>query len=192
MSQNKLQRHNVVFSSGTNVGATTTNVAGDVAMALSALLLCMLFAPHLSAQTKPATHDYATHGEVHRNELGLANAPVYYLKEKTVSYGLHLHYIRSVPRTNFGFGLGYERIFDDHQHQTIGLVGTYRPIDRLSLNVAPGLTFEKDNKTGLFAVHVESAYEWEFKNLHIGPAAELAYDKDDYHFSCGLHLGYGF
>jgi hypothetical protein len=116
----------------------------------------------------------------------------YFLREKIFTYGLHLHYIRALHNSKFGFGFGYERIFDDHQHQTIGFVSTYRPIDKWSINLSPGLTFEKDNKTPNFALHAKTSYEFEFKNFHIGPAFEIAYDPEDYHISLGLHLGYGF
>lgn len=130
----------------------------------------------------------------HKNEFGIANAPVYYLKEKEWAYGFHAHLTRNIKETPFGIGLGYERIFDEHRHNTFGIVGTYRPIHQLSINVAPGITFEdvQGVREANFALHLETAYEWEIGNLHIGPVAEIAYDPEDYHFSLGLHIGYGF
>ncbi len=98
----------------------------------------------------------------------------------------------NIGESKFGLGLGYERIFDEHKHNTAGIVGTYRPINRLSFNVSPGLTFEDGEPGGRFALHLESSYEYEIGNFHIGPAAEVAYDPEDYHFSLGLHVGYGF
>jgi len=81
-------------------------------------------------------------------------------------------------------GLGYERIFDDHKHQTIGIVGTYRPVNLLSINVSPGLTFENNDASELrFALHLESSYEFELGNFHLGPVLEFAYDP---HQSYGL------
>lgn len=130
--------------------------------------------------------------EHHKNEIGIANSPVYFIKEGVFAYGLHFHYVRNITKTKFGFGLGYERIFDQHRHNTLGFVGTYRPLDNLSFNVSPGLTFEDGNDTANFALHLETSYEFEVKNFHIGPAFEFAYDPEDYHISLGLHIGYGF
>lgn len=44
----------------------------------------------------------------------------------------------------------------------------------------------------MFTFHIESTYEFEFKNIHLGPAIEFAYDPEDFHISLGLHIGYGF
>jgi len=41
-------------------------------------------------------------------------------------------------------------------------------------------------------MHVETLYEFEIKDFHIGPLIEFAYDKEDYHISIGLHVGLGF
>ena len=129
----------------------------------------------------------------HQNELGISNAPVYFLKEKVFAYGLHFHAVHFVNNSKFGIGLGYEHIFDDHRHTTIGFVAAYRPFERLTLNLAPGVTFEADHKDELnFAVHAEAAYEFEIGNFHLGPAAEIAYDPEDIHLSLGLHIGFGF
>lgn len=153
--------------------------------------LTFFFPLTIFGQTKSIENDYDNH-EHHKNEIGIANSPVYFVKEKVFAYGLHIHYVRNIPKTKFGFGIGYERIFDEHKHNTYGLVGTYRPIENLSFNVSPGLTFEDEDKTARFALHLETSYEWEVKNFHIGPAFEFAYDPEDYHISLGLHIGYGF
>lgn len=142
----------------------------------------------LFAQKAEQIHDH----EHHKNEIGIANAPVYFYKEKAFAYGLHLHYVRNIPKSKFGVGLGYERIFDEHKHNTYGLVMAYRPIKKLSLNVSPGLTIENESKKANFALHLETSYEFEIKNFHIGPVLEYAYDPEDIHISLGLHLGYGF
>jgi len=146
------------------------------------------FASNLVAQTveHPDNHEY------HKNEIGVANSAVYFIKEQVFAYGLHMHFVRNIPKSKFGIGLGYERIFDEHKHNTIGLLATYRPIDRLSLNVSPGLTFEDKSSMANFALHLETSYEFEINSFHIGPALEFAYDSEDYHISFGLHVGYGF
>jgi hypothetical protein len=43
-----------------------------------------------------------------------------------------------------------------------------------------------------FALHAKTAYEFELKNFHLGPALEFAYDPKDFHVSLGLHVGIGF
>jgi hypothetical protein len=68
---------------------------------------------------------------------------VYFVKEKFLTYLVHLHISRNIPKTKFAVGLGYEQIFDNHKHTTFGYVGTYRPIYRLSFNSTPELTFER-------------------------------------------------
>ena len=129
----------------------------------------------------------------HKNEIGIANALVYFVKEKETAYGLHFHYVRNIMASKFGIGLGYERIFDEHKHNTIGIVGSYRPIDKLGINLSPGITFEDNESSSLnFALHVEASYEFELNNFHIGPVFEFAYDPEDYHISLGLHIGFGF
>lgn len=159
---------------------------------LSSRILFTLLLPFLAGSIF-AQDDGHDHGHSHHSfEIGVANAPVYFLKEKEISYGLHLHGIYTFPHTRYGIGLGYERIFDEHEHQTIGLVGSYRLIDPLSFIVSPGITFEKEEETETaFAIHFETAYEFELGDFHIGPVAEVAYDPEDIHLSLGIHIGYG-
>ena len=149
---------------------------------------------HASAQQHNHDHPHANdHHSHHKNEIGVANSAVYFVKEETFNYGLHLHYIRTVGESKFGLGVGYERIFDDHGHNTIGLVGSFRPIHPLSFILSPGVSLEDDHfDEPKFALHAETSYEFEIGNLHIGPLLEVAYDPDDVHISLGLHLGIGF
>ena len=135
-------------------------------------------------------HDDCDHMH-HSNELGVANAPVYYVKEKELTYGLHLHLVHSFADSKFGIGIGYERIFDEHKHNTVGLVVSYRATEAWSINAAPGITFE-DNAQPNVALHLETVYEFEIKDFHVGPVFEVAYDPEDYHISLGIHIGYGF
>ena len=64
--------------------------------------------------------------------------------------------------------------------------------DGWSINIAPGITSEGDESVTNFALHIESTYEFEVGNFHIGPVLEWAYDPEDVHISLGLHIGYGF
>ena len=147
---------------------------------------------NIFAQTTELSHKETNNHEFHKNEIGVANSPVYFVKEKVVSYGIHIHYVRNILKSKFGLGLGFERIFDEHKHNTLGLVATFRPIEKLSFNVSPGLTREGNNPNTSFALHLETSYEFEIHNFHLGPVFEFAYDPEDIHISLGLHIGYGF
>lgn len=147
---------------------------------------------NLFAQTDEHTHSETDHHDHSKNEIGIANSAVFFAKEKTWAYGLHVHYVRSLSDSKIGLGVGYERIFDHHKHNTFGLIASYRPIEHLSFSLSPGLTFEDVDPTAKFALHFETSYEFEFKHLHIGPALEFAYDPEDFHISLGLHVGFGF
>ena len=158
------------------------------------LLPCLLtlFSVTLFAQeTEPSDH-HEDHHEHHKNEIGIANSPVYFINEEVFAYGLHLHYVRHLPESKLGLGFGYERIFDEHKHNTFGLVAVYRPTEKLSFNLSPGFTFEDNSSKANFALHLESTYEFEINDFHVGPTFEFAYDAEDLHISLGLHIGYGF
>lgn len=111
-----------------------------------------IFSLNIFAQTTEHSAEHLDNHEHHKNEIGVANSPVYFLKENVFAYGLHIHYVRNITKSKFGLGLGFERIFDEHKHNTIGLVATYRPIEKLSFNISPGLTIEDDNPKANFAL----------------------------------------
>jgi hypothetical protein len=157
----------------------------------------ILCGQYLSAQDEghiEHDHDHHDHHHHHhKNEIGFASAPVYFVNEKEFSYGIHIHYVRTIKDSKFGIGLGYERIFDEHKHNTIGIVGSYRPTENFGINISPGITFEDGEESSTnFAIHLEASYEFAINNIHLGPVLELAYDPEDYHISLGFHIGYGF
>ncbi|MBA4410940.1 MAG: hypothetical protein Q8S54_10245 [Bacteroidota bacterium] len=154
--------------------------------------LTILSSFNVFAQNTENSNLILTHHDHHRNEIGLSYSPVYLLKEKGFASGMHLHFVRNLHNSKFGLGLGYERIFDKHKHSTFGLEVMYRPIEKLSFSVSPGLTFE-DNISGVNpALHFETTYDFEIGDFHIGPAFEFAIDPEDIHLSLGVHLGFGF
>lgn len=161
-------------------------------MKYSTTLILFILALRITAQSNVDSTHHCQH-QHHKNEIGVSNAPVYLIAEKEVAYGFHAHYVRKISHTKFGLGAGFERIFDEHSHTTIGLVANYRPIEFLNFNIAPGLTMEQNSFSNLnYAIHFEGAYEFEIGNFHIGPAFEYAFEPEDSHISLGLHLGIGF
>ena len=128
----------------------------------------------------------------HKNEFGMANSPVLFLQSKEITYGIHFHYVRHIKTSKFGIGLAYERIFDDHKHNTFGVVLAYAPIESWTVSVSPGVTYEGATGDVMPSIHLETTYEFEIGHFHIGPLFEFAIDPEDNHISLGLHLGYGF
>ena len=92
----------------------------------------------------------------------------------------------------FGIGFGYERIFDEHNCNTIGFILSYAPLEHLALNFSPGINFADNDANLNFGIHLESLNEFETGIFHIVPVAEFAYALEDYHVSLGFHFGFGF
>jgi len=155
------------------------------------LVLTTIFSLNLIAQTKENQDKKLSH-ENHQSEFGIAFSPVYFVKEKDIAFGMHVHYVHNISSSKVGLGLAYERIFDQHKHNTFGLEAIYRPVEELSLSLSPGLTFEENNSKPVIALHFETSYEFEIGEFHLGPAFEFAIDREDIHLSLGVHLGFGF
>jgi len=160
------------------------------------LILLLLFftlitLPNIFGQTQEKTIKN-TNSHEHKNEIGISISPAYFVNENVMTFAMHIHYTRNIPNTKFGIGISFERIVLAPKHSTFGLVFVYRPIERLSLALSPGITFEDNDSDALFAMHIETAYVFDLGSFHIGPAFEFAYDPNDYHLSLGIHVGYGF
>lgn len=153
--------------------------------------LC-LFSTSLLAQS----HEHGDHEHDHMhptNEIGVSNNLVFFVGEQEYAYGFHIHYHRAFKESKLGAGLGYEQIFDDHNHKTLGLIGSYRPISHLLLHLSPGFLFTSEEGSGIkFTMHAEASYEFEVGHLHFGPAIGIAHSAPEYHLSIGLHIAYGF
>lgn len=128
----------------------------------------------------------------HKNEMGIAFSPPYFINEKLVSLSIHTHYIHNIRQTKLGIGFGYEKILLKPKHNTFVIVTSYRPFESLNFTLSPGVTFEINNYVPFFSLHAETTYEFELDQFHIGPALEFAYDPNDFHISLGIHVGFGF
>jgi len=146
---------------------------------------------YLYSQEHDHFEDHHHHPE---NEIGISNNLVFNASENEYAYGLHLHFVRTISESDkIGFGLGYERIFDDHKHNSASLIFMYRPIESLSLNFAPGIIWlESESNSINPAIHIEGLYEWQLGNFHLGPLVGIAFNPEDFHASLGLHLAFGF
>ena len=139
-------------------------------------------------------HEAAEHADAHDHalELGLATGAAYLVGEGEITAGLHLHLVATLGETAWGLGLGYERLLDEHAHNTASAVLQYRITTEWSVIAAPGVTFEDHDPGALApAVHLETAYEFLIGDFHIGPALEVALDTEDAHVTGGLHFGLG-
>lgn len=127
-------------------------------------------AQHYDEHELQSKHEHDVHEHGHTHEIGASVATVYFPKEGGFNVATHLHYVYNFSHTKFGIGAGYERVFDEHKHNFIGVELNYRPVHRLSLNLLPGVVFEgqhKDEKD--FALHFETVYEFELGHFHIIP-----------------------
>lgn len=131
----------------------------------------------------------------HKYHLGFGIAGAYLTAEQSLAPGFHLHFLRQIgEEKTWGFGLGYEAIIDEHMHNGINLLANWHPFDFLSFNAGPGLTFGKHEGTTEIspAFHTEAVFEFDLNKIHIGPMAGFGIDKEESHFSVGVHVGFGF
>jgi len=156
------------------------------------LPLFLMFAFVVFAQEHEAHDTENDHDHDHGSEIGASVGPVYFINEGEFSFSTHIHYVYNFKHTKFGLGAGFERIFDEHKHRFVGAEINYRPIHNLTLNISPGIVFEgKEDVEKDFALHFETAYEFEFGVFHLGPVVEIAWHPENYHISMGVHIGFG-
>lgn len=138
-------------------------------------------------------HKHKHNHEENREEIGIGTGPFYLVGEEEWVYGFHLHYVaRIFESPKWGVGFGYERLFDDHQHNFFGVIGAYNPIEHLALTLAPGMVYEAAEKETAFAIHLETVYEYELGRFHLGPVVGCGYSAEDIHLSVGLHFAYAY
>ena len=139
-----------------------------------------------------AQHDHLD--DPHQFHIGIGAAATYITGEGHLAPGFHLHLIRQLGhQKQWGLGLGYEAITDEHWHNGLNLLVNYRPLRFLSLIAGPGVVIGKhDGKMELLpAFHTEAVFEFNVKGLHMGPMIGFGTDREDTHFSLGLHIGIG-
>ncbi|MBW6536347.1 MAG: hypothetical protein K0B11_15160 [Mariniphaga sp.] len=154
----------------------------------------LLFSFFVSAQDYQNQHEHE-HPDLHKYHIGVGGTGAYLKGESGFAPGAHLHFIRQLGhQSRWGLGLGYEAIFDEHKHKGVNLLINYHPLKHLSFNVGPGIIFsEHEGETERKpAFHAEAVYEFIVGKFHIGPMAGFGSDKEETHFSVGVHVGLGF
>ncbi len=157
------------------------------------LSILLLYSVFTSAQGHH-NHENHMHDDAHKYHIGVGVATAHFKGEPGLSPAAHLHFIRQVGHSNhWGLGLGYEAIFDQHLHSGLNLLVNYHPLNRLSINAGPGIVFSehKEHHEVNPSFHTEAVYEFNLNKIHIGPMAGFGFDKEDTHFSLGVHLGFG-
>jgi hypothetical protein len=158
------------------------------------MMFFMLWQNGILAQHHEHDHDHSEHHQKHpKNEIGLGNYLSYLAGEKEIAYSMHIHYLRAFEETRLGAGIGYEHIFDEHGHQSLTVIGTYRITSPLIFSLAPGIIFRNpENPAARFVLHMEVTYEIEVGSFHLGPSLEFATTFDEYHMGLGLHVAWAF
>ena len=140
-----------------------------------------------------------SHSHNHNNEIGMAIGIVPSHEDEDNNLGLHLLYIKGIGEHNdFGIGISLETIFDEHQHNSISLIGLYHFKNGLTIAYAPGILLsehEDENEHHSefeFTQHFEIYYEFELEKFHIGPQFDIGFEDGDIHYMLGLHLGVDF
>lgn len=164
-------------------------------------VIVIIFSLHSLNVAAQPTHDHGTavHGhrghDPHNYHIGLGMAAAHVNGEQGLAPGVHLHLLRQLgTHKRWGLGLGYEVILDEHRHNGLNMLFNYRPLHFLSLLAGPGMVMAKhEGKTEIKpAFHTEAVFEFNVGGLHVGPMIGYGADREDSHFSIGVHIGLGF
>ena len=135
------------------------------------------------------------HNHEHNHEISIAIGIIPNHDEQENNIGLHLHYVKGLGEHNqFGIGLSLETILDEHQHNSISLLGLYHFDNGFTIAYAPGILFTEHEQIleTKFTQHFEFCYEFEYENFHIGPQFDIGFEQENIHFMLGIHLGLDF
>ena len=132
------------------------------------------------------------HNHEHKNEIGMAIGIVHAHEGEESNLGLHLHYVKGLGEHNhFGIGLSLETILDEHQHNSMSLLGLYHFDNGFTIAYAPGILFSEHdgNNETHFTQHFEFYYEFELDKFHIGPQFDVGMEEGGVHYMYGIHFG---
>jgi hypothetical protein len=167
-------------------------ILSKITIYISVIFLNFL-AISVSGQQLNIDHDHLH--DNHKYHVGFGVAGTHLSGETGIAPGFHLHFIRQLGHEkHWGIGLGYEAIIEETLHNSFNLLANFRPFDFLSFIAGPGLVFGKhDGKTEILpAFHTEAVFEFNLGKIHLGPMIGFGIDKEESHFSVGLHVGIGF
>lgn len=153
----------------------------------------ILFLLPFSALAQDGPEDH--HHDHHLWHVGFGVAGTHLVGEQGVVPGYHLHLTRQLGEHHqWGAGLGWEMIPGSHRHNGLNLLVSSRLLPFLSLSAGPGVVIGRhDGHTEILpAFHTELVTEINLWGVHIGPMAGFGIDREDRHFSLGIHLGLGF
>ena len=135
------------------------------------------------------------HDHGHNNEFAIALGIVPEHEDEESKLGLHLHYVKGIGEHNqYGIGISFETIFDEHKHNSISLIGTYHFDNGFSIAYAPGILFvEHEGEDEIkFTQHLEFYYEFELDKYHLGPQFDIGFEDGQVHYMLGFHFGIDF
>jgi hypothetical protein len=72
-------------------------------------------------------------------------SPGYFIEGEEFNLGVVFHYNNNFHDSKFE--LGYKKVFDDHNYNTIGIVLAYQPIEKMVVNLFPDLILEGDHSS---------------------------------------------
>jgi len=161
--------------------------------------IILIFQSFLAAGQQAHVHGAGAHGhrtdDPHNYHIGVGMAAAHVVGEKGLAPGFHLHLLRQFgAHKRWGMGLGYEVILDEHWHNGLNMLFNYRPVHFISILAGPGMVLAKhDGKTEVKpALHTEAVFEFNVGGLHMGPMIGFGTDREESHFSVGIHIGIGF
>ena len=148
----------------------------------------------------------------HDNEIAVGLGV---LPSHDFSLGFHAHYIKGIALDNkLGLGLGFETILDGETHNAYNLMCVYRFGSKINgyLSVAYGAGIlrssehnheeededdvhdEHNNEvSSAFAQHLELVYELNHRQqMCYGPVLDVGFEKGEFHYMLGVHVGYIF
>lgn len=145
------------------------------------------------------------HSHAGKNEVGISTGVFYAVDDKDWGGGIHLHYFRSIGKSNRWAVGGYlEQAWFEDSHVSVGIGAKFEVLERLCLGAFPGVTLarhhheeeggtDKARTKGEFSMHWELVYDLiEWKLFHLGPVLDYSWSKNDSHITLGVHIAVGF